>query len=405
MQIQNGVISTLSVLAVPDPRQQALWHYDYVQFGQDNLYPQHCASMFTISPTHEAVLESKRNFLNGNLKIDITGTGGNTIDLEDVDGFGTTMEELVDNIDGDVAMYESFYLEVIYNKTHTRIVQLNHIPYENVRVGKYNEDNRVDTVYVSPDWSRKYIKKNQPSPMAVFNPENIDTESQIIIARVKRPNQPYYTVPSYMSAVQYILLEDDIAELNRNDVTNGFFPSMIMNFFNGEPTETDKSDMEAYVNSKFKGATGSKLMMYFGNDPAKKVQLDTFTPPNLGEYSEKMIPLVENKILSAHRAFAGLVGISTGTGFSNKADELEAAFQLYLKNSIVPLQKLFINALKKVYKFNGVDSEIMFENELINTDKDEEVANAEVNSEKEITKSTSEPKEVTKEEKEANDEK
>ena len=400
-KIHGGIISTLGQLSTPDPLQQANWHHDYVHFGIDNLYPAYIADLFTLSPTHQALLESKRNFLNGDLKIDTSADG--FLDFDDINGEGDSMEEMIDITNGDLGMYESFYWEVIYNNQKTRIVQINHIPYEHVRVGKYNEEGKIDTIYVSPDWSKRFIKKNQPRPLAVFNTESIDTNSQVIIMRVKRPNQPYYTVPSYMSAVQYILLEDDLAELNRNDVTNGFFPSMIMNFFNGEPDEDGKSEMESYINSKFKGASGSKLMMFFGNDPTKKVQLDTFTPPNLGDYSEKLIPLLENKISTAHRAPASLVGISTGAGFSNKADEIDTAFQLYLKNVIVPLQKLIINALKRIYKFNAVEAEIIFENELLVKEEEskEDTANAEINDESNIDDAIVEP--IKKEEDEKQD--
>ena len=377
-KIQNGVISTLSALAVPDPHQQALGNYDYVYYGATNNYPQNLADMFTISPTHEAVLESKRNFLNGDLKID--APKNSYLDLEDIDGEGASIEELADNINGDIAMFESFYLEVLYNKAKTRIVAINHIPYEDVRVGKKNERGIVENVYISPDWSRKYLKKNQPITIPTYTPNvKSKTDSQIIISRVKRPNQPYYTIPSYASAIQYILLEDDIAELNRNDVTNGFFPSMVMHFFNGEPTEADKSQLEQYVNGKFKGKSGSKVMMFFGNDPTKKVQLDTHTSPDLGDYSSKMIPLIENKILTGHRAPASLIGVATAGGFSSKSEETQAAFELYTKNVIVPLQKLFINALRKVYKFNGADVDIVIKNEMITLE--DTAGDAEINTE------------------------
>ena len=399
-KLYNSVASTFAALAIPDFSQLAIGNRDYVSFGDTNLLPTYIANLSEISPTHSAIIESKRNFLNGDFKIDITNEKQvklDRLDLEDIDGKGSTLEEFIDMLNSDSSVYESIYIEVLYNKTKTRIVNLNHIPYNNVRVGKYDEDGIIDTVYVSADWNKKYLKRNRPIPMATFNPKRIETESQVMILRVKRPAQPYYTVPSWMSSVQWILLEDDIAELNRADVTNGFFPSMILNFFNGEPDEDKKAELEGYINKKFKGAKGAKLMMFFSSSLDKKVQLDTFDAPNLGEYSERMIPLVENKILSAHRAPASIIGVSTGTGFSNKADEMDTAFQLYVKNSIIPLQKLIINAFKKVYKFNGVtDVDISFNNQLLVKEEagKEDALNAEINSEEEVTKKEPKAKDV-----------
>jgi len=363
-KIQNSVITSLSALSVPNPLQDSYYYNDWVPYGVDNLYPNYVADLITISPTHQSVVSSKAGFINGDINIQSTST---ILDLNNINGEGITFSEFIEETNSDLSTYESFYWEVIYNSTKTRIVAVNRLPYEHVRVGKYNEDGKIDTVYVSPDWSRKYTKKNKPRAMAVFNPKVIDTDSQVIIQRIKRPNQPYYTVPSYMSAVQYMLLEDDIAELNRNDVTNGFFPSMIMNFFNGEPTEDDKAELEGYINRKFTGKGSSKLMMFFSNDPERKVQMDTFTPPDMSRYVETMLPACEQKILTAHRSFPALMGVATGTGISNKADELEAQYNLYIKNVIKPLQLLMINALKKIYAFNGDNSaDIEFINELLN---------------------------------------
>ena len=364
--IQNSVALSMPVLSVPQPTQFSYWHKDWVPFGDGtNLYPQYTASLLTVSPTHAAIVDSKTAFINTDFIIDIIGGSGSYIDEENIDGDGGSLEELIADIAVNLAVYESFYMEVIYNKPRTRVVALKCIPYENVRVGKYNEEGKIDTFYISPDWANNFVKKHKPTPIAAFDPNNIDTNSQIIYMRMKRPNQPYYTVPSYMSAVQWILLEDDIAEFNRNNVTSGFFPSMIMNFFNGEPTEDEKGELESYIGSKFSGKGASKLMMFFGNDPDKKVDLQAFQPPDLPDYFQAIIPEIKLKIFAGHKASPALLGVFTATGLNNNSDELATQYQLYLKSTINPLQKLVINAFKKAYLVNGHKIEARFENELI----------------------------------------
>jgi len=246
-KINNGVISTLSALSIPDFNSiAATYGRAYVDYGSNNKLPNYIADLYTLSPTHQAVVDSKRSILDGDLKIIGVDKKTDKLDLDNIDGEGDTIFDLLSATYGDLALYESFYWEIVYNKARTRIVHINHIPYETVRVGKYNERGKIEKVFISPDWSRKYIKKNKPKEFETFNPSKINTDSQILISKIKRPNQPYYTIPSYMSAVQYILLEDDIAELQRNTISNGFFPSMVMNFFNGEPTEDDKAELEGY---------------------------------------------------------------------------------------------------------------------------------------------------------------
>ena len=364
-KIYNGISSTMPALTIPNMYQNNTYGRPYIDWGIDNQLPTYISDLYTVSPTHQAVLDSKRNALMGDIKI---LNGGDSIDLEDVDGYGNDIYSLLESTNGDVAVYETLYWEFVYNKQRTRIVNINHIPYTNVRVGKYGDNGRIESVFISNNWSRKYIKRNTPKEIATYDPNNVDTNSQIYISRVVRPGQPYYTVPSYMSAVQYILLEDDIAELQRNNIHNGFFPSILMNFFNGEPTEDEKSELEGYINNKFKGAAGSKIMMFFGNDPDKKVQLDTFEQPNYAEYIDSILPACMKKILTAHTASPLMVGVHTDGGLSNKAEELEANYQLYMKNSIVPLQKLILKALNAVYKFNGKNADIFFINEMVNVE-------------------------------------
>jgi hypothetical protein len=390
--IYNGIFSTLPELTIPDFEEYASGVRDYVYFGADNQLPVYIANLITLSPTHAAIFDSKKTFVNGDLQIEIT-KGKQYLDFDDIDTEGLSLEELIDDTSGDAAMFETIYWEVMFNSARTRIVGINRLNYEDVRVGLYNEEGKIDTVYVSSNWNKKYLKKHKPRPLAVFDPKNVDTDTAVIIERIKRPNQKYYTVPLYMSAVQYILLEDDVASLNRNDVTNGFFPSMIMNFFNGEPTEDDKANLETYVRGKFKGVHGQKLMMFFGTDPAKKVQLDTFEPPNLGEYTERMLPMFRDMIISAHRTYPSLAGLKTNSGFSSKADEIDTEFQMFLKGSVVPLQKLMIRALKKILKFNKTEADIMFVNELLiesgsTEDVKDDKANASVNDKKNTVNST-----------------
>jgi hypothetical protein len=378
-KLNNSVAFSLPQVSVPDPLQKATYNRVYVDFGYDNMYSQYVADLTNLSPTHSAILDSKINLLNASLEID--DTVDIKIDLEDVDGNGTTIEDFYFEVFTNLGTFEGAYVEVIYNKAKTRIVNMSVLPFETVRVGKYNEEGIIDTVYISPDWSRKFIKRNAPKPMAVFDPENIDTDSQVIIVRTRKPNQPYYPIPSWMSAVQWILLEDDIAEYSRNSILNGFTPSTILNFHDGEPTEDDKSMMESYIKRKFTGKNSSKFMLFFDNDRDKAVDITQMDIPDLSKYWETISPIVTEKIFTGHKIYPSLVGVPVSNGFSSNKDELLSQYDLYLRTSILPLQKLALSILRKVIKFNVGDAvEIRFRNELISSDNATDVT-AEENTE------------------------
>jgi len=369
-KVQNSVMFSLPQVSVPDPLQQATGHYDYVYFGVDNMYPQYVADLVNVSPTHSAIITAKTALLNASLileeDLDIK------LDLDDLDGKGGNVEDFYSSMFVNLSTFEGAYIEVIYNKQKTRVVKLSNIPYENVRVGKYTEEGNIDTVYISPDWSRKYIKKNAPKPMATYDPENIDTDSQVMVIRLNRPNQPYYTVPGWMSAVQAIFLEDDVLEYSRNSILNGFTPSTIFNFHGGEPDEDGKESMESSMKRKFTGKASTKFLMFYDNDKDKSVDITQLAAQDIGAFWESLSPIISDKIFTGHKIYPSLVGVPTSNGFSSNTDELEAQYALYLKTTIIPLQKLALGVLRKVIKFNINQSvELKFKNELINTDTEE----------------------------------
>lgn len=373
-KLNNSIAFSLPQVSVPDAFQSATHGRPYVDFGIDNLYPQYLADLNSISPTHSAIIEAKTAFLNASLETDEDIDF--KLDFDNLDGKGGNLEDFLNEVFTNMGTFDGAYVEMIYNKQKTRVVHMNVIPYEAVRVGKYTEEGIIDTVYVSEDWSRKYIKRNTPRPLAVYNPESVDTDSQVVILRTKKPNQPYYPIPGWVSAIQWIMLDDDVAEYSRNSILNGFTPSTIFNFHKGDPTDDDKSDMESYMKSKFTGKSNTKFLMFFDNDKDKSVDITTLDVPDLAKYWDSISPIITEKIFTGHKIYPSLIGVPVSNGLGSNKDELDMQFQIYLKTSILPLQKLVLGLFKRVSLFNTGEAEtgMVFVNELLSSDKDEVVA-------------------------------
>jgi len=306
------------------------------------------------------------------------------IDFDNIDGEQGSLEDFLTDVFINLATFEGAYVEIVYNKPRTRIVALKTIPFESVRVGRYDDNGNINEVYISPDWSRKYIKRNTPKKMPTFNPDKVKSNSQVMIIRGKKPNQPYYPIPGWMSAIQWILLEDDVAEYSRNSILNGFTPSTILNFHNGEPTEDDKSDLESYIRGKFTGKGSTKFMMFFDNGKDNSVDINTLDTPDLSAYWDSITPILTSKIFTGHKIYPSLVGVPVSNGLSSNSNELDLQFQMFIKTSIEPLQKLVLTLLRKVFKFNdnNVELDMRFINKLIDEDKQE--TSTEINTEDNI---------------------
>jgi hypothetical protein len=66
-------------------------------------------------------------------------------------------------------------MQVIYNKKHTRIVEVAHFPIETLRSGKANEEGEVDSYYYMADWSE--IKPSEePERLSAFGASKDEIE-------------------------------------------------------------------------------------------------------------------------------------------------------------------------------------------------------------------------------------
>src|SRR5574343_200089 len=67
----------------------------------------------------------------------------------------------------DFVLYGGSYVEVIWNDEHTKILEIKHIPYSQIRLGNFNKDQEIDIFFHCVDWTS--WKKKTITPLVRFN--------------------------------------------------------------------------------------------------------------------------------------------------------------------------------------------------------------------------------------------
>lgn len=219
---------------------------DWVLFGEDNQYPNRLLYLFNKSSKHNAIINGKVNYIYGKgLTIENDAKGEQL--LNSCNRFGESLNEIAMKCVTDIELFGGFYIEVIWSNIGG-ISDIIHKPFEQMRVGKDS-----NSFFYKEDWTQ--YNRVQPVGYAQFNPEK-RIGSQIFYYKEYRPGLKYYPLPGYLGSLNYIECDIEISKYHLSAITNGMFPSKMIVFNNGEPTEEGKRMIEKGFKDKFAGEIG-----------------------------------------------------------------------------------------------------------------------------------------------------
>jgi capsid portal protein len=179
------------------------------------------------------------------------------------------------------------------------------------------------------------------------------------------PGLYYYSLPDWVSAMQYSLSEGEISNMHLNNIVNGFLPAVMINFNNGVPAPEERETIEDLIQAKFTGTENAgRFMLSFNDDPATKPTIDIIDISNLHEKYEYVAEYTQDRILVAHRVTSPLLfGIRTANnGFSSQSEEMMTAFSIMQTMTISPFQNLILNSLDYALTEGGyLDAQLYFD--------------------------------------------
>jgi hypothetical protein len=262
----------------------------------------------------------------------------------------------------DLKLFGNAAYQVYWDDAHEKVIKFYHIPVQTLRAEKLYGEPKVQNYYYCTDWNdQRKIKDKKKVP--AFGTSN--EKMEILYIKNYFPGLYYYSLPDWVSAMQYSISEGEISNLHLNNITNGFLPAVMINFNNGVPAPEERQTIEDLVQAKFTGTNNAgRFMLSFNDDSTSKPTIDVINIDNLHEKYEYVADHTQDQILVAHRVTSPLLfGITTkNKGFSSNADEMMTAFSIMQTMTIGPFQNIILNTLDMALTEGGYeDTNLYFE--------------------------------------------
>ena len=337
---------------------------DWIQFGSDNLYPQYLLELYNGSSINNAIIKGVSSMIYGE-GLDATDRDESDAKKESwlaLNGLlHNSPKDTLKCLAFDLKLFGMCYVNTIWNRPRTKIVEFRHIPAQYIRSGKADAYGKVNEYYYSADWEN--TRKHKPRYYKAFDLKDRSDANQVLCIKDYSPGSYYYATPDYQGSTSYIQLDMEIAQFHLSNIKSGMFPSMAINMANGIPTREERRTIERQINAKFGGSgNAGKILLTFndGKETAPEI-----IPLNANDSSEKYQFLAQEttrKILTGNRITSPLLfGIKgDGQGFGNNADELRDSFSLFMNTVVKPFQNTLLAGLEPIFHANDIDLDLYF---------------------------------------------
>ncbi len=334
--------------------QNKLW----IDMGADNLYPHYLEELYASSSMHGAIIKGVSEM--------IYGEGLNAISkdqhveqwlkVNSIFGDGTCLKKAA----FDLKLYGQCYLNIIWSQDRTTVSRVHHLPAATMRCGIADDEDKVPLFYHKKDWAKQ---QEEPLVIPAYDTNDRAAASQCLHIKMYSPLSFYYGASDYESGTAYAQIEADLAAYHLSSINQGFFPSTIMNFNSGVPTEEERAELERLVYNKFGGATNAgKILMTFNDSQDTAPTIESFNLSDAHQVFDYLSTECSKKVLSAHRVTSPLLfGLrDTGGGFGNNADEMKESYDLFYNTVVLPFQRLLLDGLRPVFAASNITLELYF---------------------------------------------
>ena len=354
---QSFSVVSLSQQDIPIVVEDTKTRYSWVPvgiIGPDDFF-QNITDSFTTSTTNAACVEGVADLIYGKGLYSKSPELQKTLDK-------IIPQEEIKRLAFDLKLYGNGTMQVYWDDTHTKIIKFYHVPVQNIRAEKIYDNPRIENYYYCTDWSDHKAQRTKKL-IPAFGTSN--EKMELLYIKNYTPGKYYYSLPDWISALQFSYVEAELSNLHINNIENGFLPAVMINMNNGIPAPEERATIEDLIESKFTGTRNAgRFMISFNDDPERRPTLDVINIENLHEKYTYVAEYAQDRILVAHRITSPLLfGIrTTNNGFSSQSEEMMTAFSILQTMTIQPFQNVIINSLTTALADGGYeDSQLYFE--------------------------------------------
>ena len=354
---QNLSVVNLSQQEIPIITEDVKTRYAWVPVGIIDIddYFQNVTDAYTTSTTNAACIEGVADLIYGKGLYSKNEETQKALDK-------ILPQEETKRVAFDLKLYGNAAYQVYWNDDHSKVIKFYHVPIQNIRAEKIYDNPRIENYYYCVDWSDHKAQRAKKL-IPAFGTSN--EKMELLYIKNYTPGKYYYSLPDWISALQFSFVEAELSNLHLNNIENGFLPLVMINMNNGIPAPEERDTIEDMIESKFTGTRNAgRFILTFNDDPERKPTIDAVQIDNLHEKFQYVSEYAQDRILVAHRITSPLLfGIRTANnGFSSQSEEMKTAFSIMQTMTIQPFQNTIIGALTTALADGGYeDTELYFD--------------------------------------------
>src|SRR5690606_17938562 len=268
-----------------------------------------------------------------------------------VNSKGQTLNDLLDIITEDAALFEDSYaLHFKYNMNY-QIAEISAVPVMHSRFGIPDDDGDVFDIKINNNWERNPYKSSNHRwtiyEYPVFNPDPEVVRQQIEFYGVNnfpgqilfKTNKPgVYPDATFDAVIDQAQTQAEIGVFGLAAVQNGFTATTLFKY---PGTFEDKDDEEEFKRelNNFKGPRGANSTMVVENPSGNFDQgnlIESLQLPNMDREHENTEKVSKHSIREAFSMPAEILGVLPENGMFNR-ENIEQAFTYY--NDITQLNR------------------------------------------------------------------
>jgi hypothetical protein len=317
----------------------------YMQYGQNNDYPQYLLDLFNKSAKHNAIIRGKVNYIVGN------GWAGEQAIVQKVNR-EETLNDLTKKVALDLELFGGAYIQVIWSVMGGQVAELWHCDYTKIRTNKDNTQ-----FWYKDDW--KATRNQEKAEIYnAFNPAN-PQGVQILYVKEYRPGMNVYSLPGYFGALNYIESDVEVSKHVLGNAQTGFSASKLITLPNGEPSPDEKRAVSRQFDNMYTGADGKKYLLAFVNDATRKPIVDDLGASDLTkEDFGRVDELIQTNIFSGHQITSpDLFGIAMPGQLGNR-QQMRDSYEIF-NNTYVRYKQMQIEGVFNMLgQYAGVTEEL-----------------------------------------------
>lgn len=248
--------------------------------------------------------------------------------------------------------------QVIYDTAHTKVMEVAHMPIQNLRPEKMNEEGYIEAYYYCDDWANaKRNDEHQRIPCFGKSKEGLE----VMVIKPYKAGFHYFSPVEYQSGLDYAFVEIELGRFHLNNIYTRFSGSTIINFNNGIPEEDQQRMIESKIKDKFTGTEGDSVIVAFNDSQDTAAQIESITLPDAHNQYQFISEEASKKIMVSHRVTSPLLfGLPQNGGLGSNADEIKMAALLFDNTVIKPMQRVIIESVNAILSFNNISLNTFF---------------------------------------------